>query len=371
MATLYSHTFEDLTGVNTLPGTFYLSGLVTGGATHATISSITTMFYVSTNGDYVMRCRIKDSEGNWGDYSYEDVTWAGETTQIITFTFADVTAQVSSNRFEVQVSKSSGPPFTTYLAHDDDDSYFVVEGVWEGVSPGAPTTPTPTNNDTEVDFSGFALSWVTGGNTDTYDVWIGPSGSLSRVSQEQEGTSYVTNISEVPLNQKIYWRVDAIRGEETTEGTNWNFDARPGQVSTTVPIDEASDITLHSTTGSWDSPSANTTSYRVLYGTLSGFLEEVGTTSDLSIALVEGQFPIYGKISYWRVNAVNDFGTTVGEELYFTTMLFDPVLPTGVTLDHSGGEGGVPTGTATGENNMMTVRRLVVAAYNKIYYENI
>lgn len=274
MATLYSHTFEDYTGVSALPGTYYLSELVTGGASHATVSSITVMFYKSSNGEYNMRCRIKDSDGNWGDYSYEDVTWAGETTQIITFTFADVTAQVSSDRFEVQVSKNSGPAYTTYTAHDDDDTYFVVEGTWEGVLPGQATDPTP-------------------------DI-------------------------------------------------------------------DASDVTLHSTTGTWVS-GGNTDSYNVYYGTLSGFLSLVGNTVELSMALVEGQFSVYGRISYWRVDAVNTAGITPGVEWAFTTMLFAPPLPTGVTLD----EDGEPTGTPTGENNMLTVKRLVAAANGKIWVEDI
>lgn len=143
----------------------------------------------------------------------------------------------------------------------------------------------------------------------------------------------------------------------------------PGKPINPTPNDEASDITLHSTTGTWES-GGNTDSYNIYYGTLSGFLElvEEGVT-DLSLTLVEGNFSVYGKISYWRVDAVNESGTTTGDEWYFTTMSFDPVLPTGITLDHSGGEGGVPTGTATGENNMITVRRLIAVARNKIFYE--
>ena len=143
----------------------------------------------------------------------------------------------------------------------------------------------------------------------------------------------------------------------------------PGKPTTPNPADSASDVTLHDTTGTWVS-GGNTDSYNIYYGTLSGFLElvEEGVT-DLSSVLVEGNFSVYGKISYWRVNAVNTNGTTVGDEWYFTVMNFDPVLPTGVTLDHSGGEGGVPTGTPTGENNMITIRRLVAAARNKIFYE--
>jgi len=141
--------------------------------------------------------------------------------------------------------------------------------------------------------------------------------------------------------------------------------ALPGKPTNVSPENEASDITLHSTTGTWAS-GGNTDSYNVYYGTLSGFLDlvEEGVT-DLSLTLVDGNFSVYGKISYWRVDAVNEAGTTTGDEWYFTTMVFDPVLPTGVTLDGDG----VPTGTPTGENNMMTVRRLVAAARNKIFYE--
>jgi len=188
MATLYSHTFADYTGTDTLPGTFYLSGLATGGATHATVSSITVMFYKSNNGEYNMRCRIKDSDGNWGDYSYEDVTWAGETTQIITFTFANVTAQVSSNRFEVQVSKNTGPPRTTYTAHDDDDTYFIVTGTWEGILPGDPINPIPIHEATEI--TSYTLSWENGGNTNTFDVYFRPFGEFfEKVASDIVGLS--------------------------------------------------------------------------------------------------------------------------------------------------------------------------------------
>ena len=69
----------------------------------------------------------------------------------------------------------------------------------------------------------------------------------------------------------------------------------------------------------------------------------------------------------WRIDAINDAGTTTGDVWTFAAMAFDPPLPSGVTLD----ENGNPTGDATGENNMMTVRRLIAAAQNKIFYENV
>jgi len=174
------------------------------------------------------------------------------------------------------------------------------------------------------------------------------------------------------------WRIDIYNDDnnEWDTGTTHNLTVSdtaplPGKPTTPYPANAATGITLDDTTGTWVS-GGNTDSYNVYYGTLSGFLELVeGGVTDLSLALVSGVFSVYGKISYWRVDAVNEVGTTTGDEWYFTTLNFDPVLPTGVTLDHSGGEGGVPTGDATGLNNIISVRRLVAAANNKIWYESI
>jgi len=172
-------------------------------------------------------------------------------------------------------------------------------------------------------------------------------------------------------------------GWSNDSGSNWNMsgttdflfkiyseDPLPGKPTTPYPSDEATGITLHDTSGTWES-GGNTDSYNVYYGTLSGFLElvEEGVTG-LSLALVEGHFSVYGKISYWRVDAVNTQGTTQGDEWVFTTMSFAPPLPTGYTLDCSE-DPPVLTGTPTGVNNMMTIKKLVLAANNKIWYEDI
>ena len=67
----------------------------------------------------------------------------------------------------------------------------------------------------------------------------------------------------------------------------------------------------------------------------------------------------------WRVDATNVNGTTTGDVWSFTTLAYDPPLPYGITLDANGN----PVGTALGLNNMMTVKRLVAVADNKVYYE--
>ncbi len=79
----------------------------------------------------------------------------------------------------------------------------------------------------------------------------------------------------------------------------------------------------------------------------------------------------------WRVDAINEGGTTTGDVWSFTCLLFDPPFPTGITLKYEGddgypgdpGDGPLPAGTATGVNNMVTIKRIVTAANNKVFYE--
>ena len=233
-----------------------------------------------------------------------------------------------------------------------------------------PTTPSPANGATEEDFSALGLSWVDGGGADTFNVYMGPSGSLSLISSAQAGTTLTVDMEDVPLEQVIYWRVDATNDEGTTEGDTWHFDARPAKVSTFTPANEATGLTLDATTGTWESPSDNTLSYDVKYGTLSGFLSQVENTAELESVLTPNNYSQYGEIYYWRVDAVNDFGTTQGDELYFTTLVFAPPTPPGITWTDPGNDPAF-TGTPTGGNAIISVRRLVVAANNKIWVEDL
>ena len=262
------------------------------------------------------------------------------------------------------------------VEYDALTKYAVDDYVAEAAAPSEPTSPTPKNGDTETDFSGLELSWEDGGGADTYNIYIGKTGDLDLVSSTQEGVTYTATLSELatifgadPINQKIYWRVDATNDAGTTTGDEWNFDPRPAKVSTTTPVTGASGITLDQTTGTWESPSANTYSYDIYYGTLSGFLSLLESgVDDTSYALRSTNWPLYGEAYYWRVDAANDFGTTQGDELDFTTLIFYPPTPSGVTWSDPGNTAGY-TGTPLGTNNMLTCRRLVGAAANCLWIE--
>lgn len=268
-----------------------------------------------------------------------------------------------------------------------------------GSLPSKATTPTPANNATEVDFSGLQLSWVNGGGADTYNVYIGPTGNLTQVSSTQAGLTYTTTLAELesifgsdPIDQKIYWRIDSTNENGTTTGDEWNFDARPAKATTPSPTNAYTDNILNQETISWvDGGGAD--SYDIYFGTESGNLALFGSEiTDIlfTIAGVSGGSPLdYYITYYWRIDSVNEFGTTTGDEWSFATIRLDP--PT-VTYDYGGqyyyqllaqADGSYgdhpPTGVenvdyvvvAFQPNFINTFRRLVAATKNSIYYEEI
>ena len=242
--------------------------------------------------------------------------------------------------------------------------------------PEKPTNPTPANNATGVDFSGLVLDWDDGGGADTFDVYIGPSGSLVEVASAIVPSTYTVSISDVPTEQVIYWRVDATNASGTTTGGTWNFDARPVKANTPSPANAASDITLDETPLGWVD-GGNSDTYDI-YFRIQGdsWVEESSAQAAIEWAIVFGTLG-YDIIYEWKIESTNIFGTTVGDTWSFDSLVFDEPRISYVLI--SGGSGAGPyddpagvEGTDwswTGLNNMMTVRRLVAAARNKIFYE--
>ena len=74
----------------------------------------------------------------------------------------------------------------------------------------------------------------------------------------------------------------------------------------------------------------------------------------------------YNTTYNWRVDASNVIGTTEGDVWSFTTAAFSPPIPSGQSINSETGE---IIGTPNGQNGIITIRRLVVAAANKVYYE--
>jgi len=256
--------------------------------------------------------------------------------------------------------------------------------------PSKPVNPTPANNATEIDFSAFLLAWEDGGDADTYDVYIGSTGDLTLVSSAQANTGYLTTLEELetifsasPINQKIYWRVDATNDDGTTTGDEWNFDPRPAKASNPSPEDEYTPMTLDWQLFSWDAVD-NADTYNVYMGTEVGEtpwsenMELIVDSSPLSYIVqsylataTKLVYPytglaVYNYQYYWRVDAKNIFGETTGDSWSLTTITFDPPVSS-YRGDFSGVEG--IDWNWDGKNNMVIVKRLVAAAKDALYYE--
>ena len=156
-----------------------------------------------------------------------------------------------------------------------------------------------------------------------------------------------------------------------------------------TPAHEATEITLDDTLLTWkDGGGAET--YDVYFRPYGEFFHKIASdiedtyfdvlddTSGLLMAVTYNGHYSYGQLYLWCVIAKNeygsnydpptDFGIGYGGTIWeFNAMVFDPPLPSGVTLDADGN----PTGTPTGGNNMIVTRRLVAAAENRLWYEDI
>jgi hypothetical protein len=271
----------------------------------------------------------------------------------------------------------------------------------------------PTNEDNLVGSAVYDGDTIT---TSSFGEWI--------VFDFGEGTEFnVTSgsqywlLSETPSNgdasNYVRWRTDTSSGYPN--GTfyyyfgAWAFtsvnDAMfemhttlpgpPTKAKNPAPTDANASVTLDQATITWDDGGGATT-FSVYYGTTSGNLSLVslsqGSTSFTVTGITDGSPYAYLSTRYWRIDSTNLYGTTTGDEWSFTTIRLTPPTPTRFyattgqyyrLLIQSDGSYGDPPGVGVENtdfvylaaeyeaNFIATNRRLVAAAENKIWYEDI
>ena len=183
--------------------------------------------------------------------------------------------------------------------------------------------------------------------------------------------------------------------EGSTSGTNWgvisttnDMDFRtygstdaPGKPTNPSPTDAVSDITLDESPLSWDASDPAADTYEVYFRESGGDWELVGVAQAGLEWTIDFGTLNYGTTYEWRIDATNVYGTTTGDTWTFDTLVFSWVLTSYRLLPGGSGAGygpyDDPPGTEgtdwawTGENTMLTVKRLVAAANSKIWYESI
>ncbi len=96
------------------------------------------------------------------------------------------------------------------------------------------TDPSPADDATDVVID-VTCWWTDGGGATSFDVYWGTtSGSLTRVSAGQAGTSYDPP-TDLEYGQTYYWRIDSINGMGTTSGDEWSFTTAAAPVTETEP----------------------------------------------------------------------------------------------------------------------------------------
>ena len=154
----------------------------------------------------------------------------------------------------------------------------------------------------------------------------------------------------------------------------------PGKPTNPSPIDTGTDITLDETPLSWDaSVDGNADTYEVYFRESGGTWELVGVAqAGVSWAIAFGILD-YETTYEWRIDATNVYGTTTGDTWSFGSISYDQIQISYRLISGGNGSGPYdsPPGTQgtdweyTGLNNMISVRKLVVAANSKIWFESV
>jgi len=198
---------------------------------------------------------------------------------------------------------------------------------------------------------------------------------------------YWTPPIELNVETDYTWYCEHYNVDDELQSTSptWSFTTAPaaglpGKPTNPSPIDTGTNITLDESPLSWDASDPAADTYEVYFriqGAAWG--NPVGESqAEIEWAVTAGLLG-YTTTYEWRVDATNIVGTTTGNTWSFGSITFDQLRVSYVLISGGSGAGPYddPAGTEgtdwawTGENNMLTVKRLVVAAESKIWYEDI
>jgi len=235
-------------------------------------------------------------------------------------------------------------------AYGDDDngadygSAYVFIKESENQSPNTPNNPSPTNNATNISVNTF-LQW-TGGDPDThdnvtYDVYLGSTLPLSKVSDNQSRPWYKTYA--LSYNITYYWKIAAWDNHGlSAEGPIWNFTTcvppinhPPNTPSNPSPPNQATGVDIDAAL-SWtggDPDAGDFVFYDVYFGSMPP-LEKIA--SNITVKSYNPGPLAYSLTYFWKVVAWDIHGlSTVGPGWYFTTISNSPpnkpITPVGVT----------------------------------------
>jgi len=175
--------------------------------------------------------------------------------------------------------------------------------------------PAPANSEIKVSRTP-QLTWIPGRDAVSHDVYLG----TQNPPQYRTSTTDATYIpDELASNTQYYWRVDAVTADSTITGPTWTFhtetDQAPPQATDPLPANGAVDVPAPVKRLDWEIDQFQTDTVKLYFGTTPDNL----TLKDTYVAPGYKLGPLsLGTTYYWRVDLVNQYGTTEGEVWNFT-----------------------------------------------------
>ena len=196
--------------------------------------------------------------------------------------------------------------------------------------PNIPSYPSPTDGATNVALNAD-LNWTGGdpdpGDTVTYDVYFGTSGSPPKVVGNQSATIY--DPGALNFGTTYYWKIVAWDNHgATATGPIWSFTTRanhpPNTPSSPSPPDEAVNVNLNADLN-WsggDPDPGDTVTYDIYFGTTNP--PPIKTYGHTTTTYDPGTME-YGTTYYWKIIAWDSFGESAAGPIWsFTTEANSP-----------------------------------------------
>lgn len=341
-----------------------------------TVSQVTVRVFMNAGNSCTLSAIVESTPADSNQAVTAD---AGDGWYDVTFT---LTPAVNASLPHCNVTLNNESGNAAYWAYDPGGSgeeWVYAVGTVGSSAPSKASNPSPADGvGPGIDFSGDeedppTLSWT--GDGDTYDIYGGGGGNWVLLEQDTASTSYTLTAYDMLLLQcgssatPVQWRVDSKNDIGTTIGDVWSFDPRPAKVTAPSPTDTATGQSIYQVLG-W-AASTYATGYDVW---VNGNKHYTGT-EDTSVLPLVAFLPLaYGTEFTWRVDSVNYYGTTEGDEWTFTTLDWDPPHVTVRSL----ATGEVVLGPfdpltmyITGENFMAGMRRLLLFCGGSLWYESV
>ena len=196
----------------------------------------------------------------------------------------------------IQVDYYSEPNTTTALAY---------------YTPQKARNPNPANHAVDV-IANYTLGWTSGSGAVSHNVYFGTSNPPEFV-RNQTSTTYSTG--RLQFNTTYYWRIDEVNqvGGVAT-GNIWSFKTISGKAINPSPTEGQADVAINPIL-SWTA-GYGAASHNVYFGTAyPGTFRGSQSSTNFNPGTLAPNTTYY-----WRIDEVDQYGTTAGTVWNFTTM---------------------------------------------------